>query len=156
MSKEPNSVWYQHEGLDRVSMIQNQLEDNVSGMPFMDEECEKILRKAQKHLSKLYQKIGEWEPEPFIITIDHWNLHEMDKRTHSLWFRVEGPTEFQFEEPKPISFLLAGGAIVDTFTTENLIKRAAKDECRPVIAWRFRNIEIREKQFFEDLKDYYR
>lgn len=63
-----NDVWYQHEGLDRVSMIIEQLNsafgDHDSLHPSIyNDECKKLLAKCYKNLSKLYQEIGQWEKD---------------------------------------------------------------------------------------------
>ena len=73
--KPKHSKTFQHEGLDRTTMILNQLESAL-GFPESDgsegdgsdvhpsiynDKCRRHLKKAFKHLSKLYQSIDEWE-----------------------------------------------------------------------------------------------
>lgn len=60
--KEDNSIWYQHEGHDRVHTVMEMLDCLLENHPSLyNEECHKLLCKAQKALFSLYQKIGEWE-----------------------------------------------------------------------------------------------
>lgn len=73
--KPEHSKTFQHEGLDRTAMILNQLEsalgfpesnesegDGIDVHPSIyNDKCRRHLKKAFKHLSKLYQSIGEWE-----------------------------------------------------------------------------------------------
>lgn len=60
--EEDNSIWYQHEGHDRVHTIQEMVDCLLEGHPSIhNKECEKLVSKVQETLSNLYQKIGEWE-----------------------------------------------------------------------------------------------
>lgn len=74
--KEKNSVWYQHEGLDRAHMLLCILEqafgyydteatfdENENHPAVWNQECGELVSKATRALADLYQKIGEWEPE---------------------------------------------------------------------------------------------
>lgn len=74
--KEKNSVWYQHEALDRTHMLLVMLQESLgfhdSDGDFEDvdihpgvwnQECKELLSKVSCTLAELYQKIGEWEEE---------------------------------------------------------------------------------------------
>lgn len=62
-----NDKWFNHEGLDRTSMIMDQLDNafwgSANGLhPSLDtKEKVKLYKKAMRVLGKLYQKIGERE-----------------------------------------------------------------------------------------------
>ncbi len=63
-----NDIWYQHEGLDRASMILSHLHSAFGDVDdphpsIYNEECNKLLAKCYKNLSKLYQEISQWEKE---------------------------------------------------------------------------------------------
>ena len=52
-----NLGWY--EIMDRVAMIQDQIESQVASHPERDDEFDEIIVKAQKLLSEAYQYAGE-------------------------------------------------------------------------------------------------
>lgn len=66
-----NTVWYQHEGMDRTHMLICMLceafgdyQDEENCHPSLyNEECRKLADIAGSALADLYQKIGEWEEE---------------------------------------------------------------------------------------------
>lgn len=72
--KEVNSIWYQHEGLDRTHTLLVMLDELLGYADsdgFTDEDkvhpsiwnerCKKRLSDATCALADLYQAIGEWE-----------------------------------------------------------------------------------------------
>ena len=66
MKRRDNNVWYQHEGLDRTHMLICMLEEafSVNSEPhpsLHNKKCKKLVKKAERALAELYQKIGEWE-----------------------------------------------------------------------------------------------
>ena len=71
--EDKNSVWYQHEGLDRthtiLTMMQELLgycdsEDDIRVHPSIwNDRCKRNLSVATEALADLYQAIGEWEEE---------------------------------------------------------------------------------------------
>ena len=68
MKKRENSVWFQHEGLDRTHMLIAQMHeafneyDKKHYHPSLhSKECRRLARKASRALAELYQKIGEVE-----------------------------------------------------------------------------------------------
>ena len=74
--KDKNSIWYQHEGLDRTHtmlvMLQELLGYTDSEYPSEDDKvhpaiwndrCKKHLSEATVALAGLYQAIGEWEED---------------------------------------------------------------------------------------------
>lgn len=74
--KEKNSIWYQHEGLDRTHMLLCMIEqafgyydteatfdENENHPAIWNQECGELVSEATRALTDLYQKIGEWEPE---------------------------------------------------------------------------------------------
>lgn len=68
--KQVNDVWYQHEGLDRTHMLICMLEEAFainSDEPhpsLHNKKCKKLVKKAERALAELYQKIGEWDANP--------------------------------------------------------------------------------------------
>lgn len=67
IGQTPNSNGYQTEGLQTVSILLDVLESRlgVAGEgvhpSVWNEKCEKHLKKATKHLCRLYQEMGVWE-----------------------------------------------------------------------------------------------
>jgi hypothetical protein len=67
MSKQKNTKWYQHEGLDRTHMIICMLDeafraDYYECHPSLHtKKAKKLARKAGAVLADLYQEIGMWE-----------------------------------------------------------------------------------------------
>lgn len=72
--QESNSIWYQHEGLDRAHMLLVMLEssfgfynqdfscdDKPLHPSIWNDRCKKHLSEATEAIADLYQAIGEWE-----------------------------------------------------------------------------------------------
>jgi len=56
------SIWYQHEALDRIHSIQEMISVLLVDHPGIQEKKhQKLISKARSTLAQLYQSVGEWE-----------------------------------------------------------------------------------------------
>lgn len=93
------------EGMERVYIIQ-ELISSTLGFPDTKDgsvhpavhnyQCRKYLKKAIRNLSKLYQEMGEWNPDPIVVDMDDFedayalDRHSFDGRGFTRWVRNEG------------------------------------------------------------------